>query len=425
MTFSVILSDPERSRRGVEGSHYNLQYTMLNFLFTQTPLAFLTQSFWRDEAFSYFLAKKNVLEIIILSAKDFNPPLYQLLLHFWLKIFGPSEISIRSLSLLFFWATLYVCFLFLQEIFKFNFKKSLIYLLLFLLNPFLLYYAFEARMYSLFTFLATLSFYSFYRKKYRLHLLASILGLYTHYFMLFVMASQLFFNFFINKRGRGYEDQTPNNIIFKPLFLFFPWFIFILFQKNFFTTSFWIQSVRFETLVNLMGTVYTGYDGGYQLYANKITLISLVILLLIVILFKLRIKKNYSDKRLLFFLSIWAIGIPLFVIFISLVKSIYFPRYFIFSTVGFILFLIYLLERVRGLGRTIAIILLIIIALDYHLIQIKNYQKKDFRKLAQEVKTIAKKDDPIYVSSELDFFTAKYYLPDHQLFCWQGLNLKK
>ena len=169
MTFSVILSDPERSRRGVEGSHYNLQYTMLNFLFTQTPLAFLTQSFWRDEAFSYFLAKKNVLEIIILSAKDFNPPLYQLLLHFWLKIFGPSEISIRSLSLLFFWATLYVCFLFLQEIFKFNFKKSLIYLLLFLLNPFLLYYAFEARMYSLFTFLATLSFYSFYRKKYKIY----------------------------------------------------------------------------------------------------------------------------------------------------------------------------------------------------------------------------------------------------------------
>ena len=80
--------------------------------------------------------------------------------------------------------------------------------------------------------------------------------------------------------------------------------------------------------------------------------------------------------------------------------------------------MIYLLERVRGLGRTIAIILLIIIALDYHLIQIKNYQKKDFRKLAQEVKTIAKKDDPIYVSSELDFFTAKYYLPDHQLFIY-------
>jgi len=162
---------------------------MLNFLFTHTPLLFLTQSFWRDEAFSYFLAKKNILEIIILSAKDFSPPLYHLLLHFWLKIFGGSEISMRSLSVIFFWATLYVCFLFLQEIFKLNFKKSLIYLLLFLVNPFLSYYAFEARAYSLFAFLATLSYYSFYKKNYKLYFLSTVFGLYTHYFMLFVVFS--------------------------------------------------------------------------------------------------------------------------------------------------------------------------------------------------------------------------------------------
>ena len=65
---------------------------MLNFIFTKTPLFFLTQSFWRDEAFSYFMAKKNISEIIFLTAKDFNPPLYYSILHFWIKIFGGSEI---------------------------------------------------------------------------------------------------------------------------------------------------------------------------------------------------------------------------------------------------------------------------------------------------------------------------------------------
>jgi len=91
---------------------------MLSFLFSKTPLLFFAQSLWRDEAFSYFLAKKNILEIIFLSAKDYNPPLYYILLHFWMKIFGSSEIALRSLSLVFYWATIYIIFLFLTKIFK-------------------------------------------------------------------------------------------------------------------------------------------------------------------------------------------------------------------------------------------------------------------------------------------------------------------
>ncbi|PIW73452.1 hypothetical protein CO005_01355, partial [Candidatus Roizmanbacteria bacterium CG_4_8_14_3_um_filter_34_9] len=68
---------------------------MLNFLFTKTPLFFLTQPFWRDEAFSYFMAKKNIFEMLLLTAKDFNPPLYYFILHFWMNIFGSSEIALR------------------------------------------------------------------------------------------------------------------------------------------------------------------------------------------------------------------------------------------------------------------------------------------------------------------------------------------
>jgi len=134
---------------------------MLNFLFTKTPLFFLTQPFWRDEAFSYFMAKKNIFEMLFLTAKDFNPPLYYFILHFWMNIFGSSEIALRSLSLLFFWGTICIVFLFLNNIFKMKERKSSIYLILFIINPLLLYYAFEARMYSMLAFFATLSFYAF------------------------------------------------------------------------------------------------------------------------------------------------------------------------------------------------------------------------------------------------------------------------
>lgn len=85
---------------------------MINYLFTKTPLLFFAQSFWRDEAFTYFLAKENVFKITSLTAKDFNPPLYYLIIHFWMKIFGTSEITLRLFSLIFFWATIYVGFFF-------------------------------------------------------------------------------------------------------------------------------------------------------------------------------------------------------------------------------------------------------------------------------------------------------------------------
>ena len=127
------------------------------FIYTFTPLRFFIQSFWRDEAFSYLLAKQNILSILILTAKDYNPPLYYLLLHMWIGVFGPSEIALRTLSLLFFFGTLYVVSLFLNNIFKISVKKTLFYLLLFVLNPLLHYYAFEARMYTLFAFFITLS----------------------------------------------------------------------------------------------------------------------------------------------------------------------------------------------------------------------------------------------------------------------------
>ncbi|MBI2641658.1 glycosyltransferase family 39 protein [Candidatus Roizmanbacteria bacterium] len=101
----------------------------MNFLFNSTPLKFLVQDLWRDEAFSFLLAKKNIFEIIILSAKDYTPPLHAILLHFWVKLFGTSEISLRIPSLLFYWATIYVSYLFLKNIFRFGNKKSFFYLI--------------------------------------------------------------------------------------------------------------------------------------------------------------------------------------------------------------------------------------------------------------------------------------------------------
>src|SRR5713226_5012036 len=55
------------------------------------------ESAWIDEAYSLVLAKHSVAEIIRGTAADQHPPLYYLLLHFWLML-GSSVGFARLLS---------------------------------------------------------------------------------------------------------------------------------------------------------------------------------------------------------------------------------------------------------------------------------------------------------------------------------------
>lgn len=218
--------------------------------------------------------------------------------------------------------------------------------------------------------------------------------------MLFVVLTQMFFNYLIHRKGRRYA--AIQRIILKPFFIFLPWFLFVLIKKNFFTSSFWIERINIKTFVNLLGIIYTGYERG-------ITWISLSVMLLLIIGLKVK-QKNRQDRLLALYLAFWGIGIPFTVALVSFVKPIFLTRYLILSTVGFLLLLVLILERL-GVGmRFLALILLFIVALNYQKYQIQDRKKRDFQKFVREVKVLAKKDDLIYVTSELDFFTAKYYL---------------
>lgn len=387
---------------------------MLNYLFTKTPLFFLTQSFWRDEAFTYFLAKKNVFEIIFLTAKDFNPPLYYLVLHFWMKIFGGSEIALRSLSIIFFWATIYAVFFFLRDILKIKLKKSFFYLIFFIINPLLLYYAFEARMYSMFAFLATLSYYAFCKKNYRLYLLATIAGLFTHYFMILVILSQLLFLLINRKNGLNFKKS----IIYLSSLVFSPWLIYVFLQKN--SLSFWLTKPKLIDSLGILGAIYTGNEIPlHTKIQNNILYITLTLFVILItgiyLYFKKFIKKDQMFFQLIF---IWAIGISLMIGIISLIKPIYLPRYLIFSTVGLILLTIFIAEKINVLARIFLLIILFSLTINYNQLQFSYRKKTDLRKVLREIKEISNKKDFVYVTNELDFFTAEYYLNENRVFIY-------
>lgn len=375
---------------------------MYAWLFTKTPLVYLVQSYWRDEAFSYYLAKKNIVDILIISAKDFTPPLYHLILHFWIKIFGGSEISIRSMSLIFYWATVYLVTHFLEDIFKMNTKKAVFYTLFAAINPLLIYYALEGRMYTMFAFLASLSFYFLYRKKYKLYLVFTILGLYTHYFMILVVAAQ----YLLTKSGKQIVAMI----------CFLPWIIFTIINRGIDLDSFWIQRFRFDSLINFIGSLYTGYEREFKFYDKFIFPLSIALLMLIAYGYlKTKIEKDYFIYKYFF---VWSILIPFSIVLLSFIKPIFLPRYLIFSTVGLILLLIFIIDKLQIFLKTLIIFFIIMVTFNYNRLQIKERTKGNIKKTVKEIKYLMKKEDVLYVTSELDYFTAQYYLDENKVYIW-------
>ncbi|MBI3366549.1 glycosyltransferase family 39 protein, partial [Candidatus Roizmanbacteria bacterium] len=236
---------------------------MIAFLFTKTPLLFFVQSLWRDEAFTYLLAKQNIINILITTAKDFNPPLYYLIIHFWIKFFGSSEISLRTVSFIFFWLTIYVLYMILRDICNIPFKKILIYLFLAVINPLLLYYAFEARMYTMLAFFATLSSYAFLKKRKSLFLISTVLGLYTHYFMIFVSIMQIGWYLILHRKKRNRKELY---YFLTPLFFFLPWLLIVIKVKGIAAESFWIEKPSLATFIQLPGIIFTGFENGLRFY---------------------------------------------------------------------------------------------------------------------------------------------------------------
>ena len=52
-----------------------------------------------DEAFSARVANLGVADLVrSATSEDPNPPLYYVLLHAWIDVFGDSEVALRSLS---------------------------------------------------------------------------------------------------------------------------------------------------------------------------------------------------------------------------------------------------------------------------------------------------------------------------------------
>lgn len=116
-------------------------------------LRFVTTSpLWLDEALSVNIASLPVGDIFEALRQDGHPPLYYVLLHYWMELVGEGDAAIRSLSGLFSVATLPLAWIAGAR--RWGRSGALAVLLVTAVTPFSLRYATEARMYSLVPLLA-------------------------------------------------------------------------------------------------------------------------------------------------------------------------------------------------------------------------------------------------------------------------------
>ena len=158
------------------------------------------QSFWNDEGNSARLSERSIDLIVEGAASDIHPPLYYLLLHGWRELVGDTEFGLRSLSAFFGLGVVALSYALGRQLLgPVGWAAVIAGTTLAAVNPALVYYSQETRMYEMLAFLAVLSTLLLVRLLRKpgwllgtavAYVVAATAGLYTHYFFPAVLLAQ-------------------------------------------------------------------------------------------------------------------------------------------------------------------------------------------------------------------------------------------
>ncbi len=297
-----------------------------------------------DEPFSIFYAQQDLNEMFKIFVGENNPPLHFVLLHFWVKMFGISAFSVRSLSLLFSVLTIPVLFKFSL---KLTSKRLAIFTVsLFIFSSLMHFHAIEARTYALFVFIVSFSFYELYKilferqKAFLLFAILNALMLYTHYLSGYIIGVQfiliiIFYKrFFEENKWWAIKSYVLSTLLFAPgLYLFY------LRLKHFSTQGTWVPEPNFlDLLTNL-----------FKFYNKEFAFLILILSIIITIIYNKKKQKRFSKISSSDWFIFLLFGLNYFGLFIfSLVfQPVYLDRYLLFIIPFFYLVIAVILKKIK------------------------------------------------------------------------------
>lgn len=206
-------------------------------------LRFATRSgLWLDESLSVNIASLPVGDIGSWLRHDGHPPLYYLLLHGWMELFGSGDVAVRALSGVFGLLTLPLAYVAGRR--RGGALLGWITLTVVALSPFAVRYSDEARMYSMVMFLAFAGYLladdilrrgkSDWLRLVGVVVVATAL-LYTHYWSLWLLAAAGLVAIWRAWRPAQPSDRRPALLFIGALVvagvLFVPWLPSMLYQS--------------------------------------------------------------------------------------------------------------------------------------------------------------------------------------------------
>ena len=228
-------------------------------------------SMWFDEAASWRLASFSISRIVELARIDNTPPLYHIILHFWLKTGASSDFAVKIPALIFGWAAVYMTFKLGGLLF--DRQTALFAALVGALSFPLVHYSQENRMYSLQVLLALIHIFYFVKglregglRHWIVWLISGILMYYNHLFAVFLFIAEWVYFLASLKAYRGrWKSWTAANALLAAACA--PWIPVILRQMGAIQERYWVQPVSFpqlfKTAVNLTGG--TDFNGRHLL----------------------------------------------------------------------------------------------------------------------------------------------------------------
>jgi uncharacterized membrane protein len=196
---------------------------------------------WYDESFTLLVTRLPFDRMLLALSGDVHPPLWYLLLWPLGQLHAPIwilRIPAAIFSLLSLW-----CFWRILVLLELSPRVRIAALVLMAVMPIQLYYAMEARMYSLLEFLVLLAFWAVLKKKWWLYSLAGALMLYTQYYGVFYLLALFIIATFTELwAGRSRESWRIVLYTWAAGSAFVPWFVLAMLpQMGKLTGTYWMQ----------------------------------------------------------------------------------------------------------------------------------------------------------------------------------------
>ena len=219
---------------------------------------YLSGQFWMDEALSVGIASHHLTAIPGVLRHDGSPPLFYLMLHVWMSVFGNSESATHAMSLTFGLLTIPIGMWAGWSLF--GERAGYMAAVLFAFSSFLTEYSQETRMYALMGLLGLLAAaafvhaFVFRRRKYLiLFAVAQALMLYTHAWGIFFGVGAVLALIPVvhaSDDRRAVIRDARARLRAAPAILFLPWLPNFIYQATH-TAAPWDSSPRFGAPVQL------------------------------------------------------------------------------------------------------------------------------------------------------------------------------